>query len=95
MPRNSKKYSDNIERRNRLLFINYLRAIKELGDTAAFVNKSLLYDRAAYLFSIDGDTAGRIIRRILRMDMDEQKRILNEQEANEILDSLMKANEIK
>lgn len=78
----------NKEKRNRLLFVNYLRVYKDLGPENKFVSKNRIYEIAGVIFNIEGATAGRIIRKYLKLTQEEQIRILSSIEANEMIDTL-------
>lgn len=82
-------------RRNRLLLKNYCRIIKDYGETAKYLPKTLLYEEASECFgNINARTAGRIINTSMN-NMKELEMILSEIEATEMLDILIELNKKK
>jgi hypothetical protein len=72
------------------MFVNYLRVIRKYGDKARKLSKSMLYEEAGEPFGYDHFVAGRIIRKSLRMPESELRAFLLQQEADDMLDLVLK-----
>lgn len=79
-------------RRHKLVFINYIKVIKRLGKDAKNMSKNSLYDEAGEPLGLDAMTSGRIIRAALKRSNASMMNILNAQEADELLATILELN---
>lgn len=76
-----------------MVFINYIRIIKNYGEDASNMSKGSLYEKAGSPFGYDERTSGRIIREGLKMPKESLNRILMTEEASEYIDIVLSMNE--
>lgn len=92
----SKEYKkDGTLKRNKMLFVNYIKIIQSLGDNAVHTSKFRLYELACQPFpNINSWTAGRIIQQLYKDSKNSDlEYLLSEQKASEILGVLKQLHE--
>lgn len=82
--------------RNKMLFINYIKVIKDLGENATHVSKNRLYTLACAPFpGLKPYTAGCLIRGIYKshQQASDLEYLLTQEQASDILETLRMLHE--
>lgn len=72
-----------------LIFLNYIRVLRKYGEVAKKMAKGSLYEEAGEPFGYCEETAGKIIRSILRQPESDIRVILLKNEAEDMLDMVL------
>jgi hypothetical protein len=84
----SDKLSRTVTMHN-LIFLNYIRVLKKYGEVAKKMAKGALYEEAGAPFGYCEETAGKIIRAILRQPEADIRILLLKNEAEDMLDLVL------